>query len=456
MRAWGDLFTARQKAALVELSRLVRQHQSSSSAVLLALSVSRFADIANSLCQWENTKHQVRHLFTRQSIPMLWDFAEASFLGGQAGDHATTLRTMARVVDRFSESVGWAQVQSADAVTHPLPDQATNVWFTDPPYYDAVPYAHLADFFFVWLRRTIPDDPLLSGRFESSSSSTPKAREIVVDRPHRLSTSRKNAESYEQGMAQAFAEGRRVLREDGIGSVVFAHKTTAGWEALLSGVIRGGWTVTGSWPIATEMSTRPNARQTASLATSIHLVCRPRAEDAPVGDWAVVLRKLPQRVGEWMQRLQGEGIRGADLVFACIGPALEIFQPLLEGRDGGRARGWPARVPGEGLGGRRPHRAGERTRCSGSKCPQRAGRRTGGGCAADGALPLDTPGDHERGHYCRRRARRQRPDRRGRRRQVQQGNQPLTGFRCRAPLRAAARHRPPEVGRSHHRNGAWR
>jgi len=126
-------------------------------------------------------------------------------------------------------------------------------------------------------------------------------------------------------MAKAFAEGRRVLREDGVGSVVFAHKTTEGWEALLSGMIRGGWTITGSWPIATEMASRLRARESAALATSVHLVCRPRPEDAPVGDWADVLRELPRRVGDWMERLQGEGVRGADLVFACIGPALEIF-----------------------------------------------------------------------------------------------------------------------------------
>ena len=126
-------------------------------------------------------------------------------------------------------------------------------------------------------------------------------------------------------MARAFAEGRRVLREDGVGSVVFAHKTTEGWEALLTGMIRGGWTITGSWPIATEMATRLRARESAALATSVHLICRPRRDDAGVGDWADVLRELPNRVADWMERLQGEGVRGADLVFACIGPALEIF-----------------------------------------------------------------------------------------------------------------------------------
>jgi putative DNA methylase len=126
-------------------------------------------------------------------------------------------------------------------------------------------------------------------------------------------------------MAKAFAEGRRVLREDGIGSVVFAHKTTEGWEALLSGMIRGGWTITGSWPISTEMATRLRARDSAALATSVHLVCRPRPDDAGVGDWGDVLRELPKRVRDWMDRLEREGVHGADLVFACIGPALEIF-----------------------------------------------------------------------------------------------------------------------------------
>jgi len=137
-------------------------------------------------------------------------------------------------------------------------------------------------------------------------------------------------------MTKAFAEGRRMLREDGIGAVVFAHKTTEGWEALLSGMIQSGWIITGSWPIATEAGNRLRARDSAALATSVHLVCRPRPDDAPVGDWGEVLRALPPRVGDWMERLQGEGIRGADLVFACIGPALEIFSryPRVETAEG--------------------------------------------------------------------------------------------------------------------------
>ncbi|MCL6508077.1 MAG: hypothetical protein K6T59_13735, partial [Bryobacteraceae bacterium] len=227
------------------------------------------------------------------------------------------------------------QLQQSDATEHPLPDETAQVWFTDPPYYDAVPYADLSDFFLVWLKRALPRHPLLRDPFDPANSLTPKLREAVQDETKRDDGRPKDRSWFEEKMAQAFAEGRRVLREDGVGSVVFAHKTTEGWEALLSAMIRGGWTITGSWPIATEMVTRLRARESAALATSVHLVCRPRVGQAsslsdrqdagPTGDWAEVLRELPKRVGDWMERLESEGVRGADLVFACIGPALEIF-----------------------------------------------------------------------------------------------------------------------------------
>ena len=326
MKTWGDLFTARQKATLTTLVRLVSDSKYSPEVrTVLALSVSRLADISNNLCRWESSRAQVRNLFTRQAIPMIWDFGEASFFGGQAGDYATTLDTMIRVVERWNENTNVGLVQAADATEHPLPDESAQAWFTDPPYYDAIHYADLADFFLVWLKRTLPNYQPLRATFDSGTLSQHKDREAVQDLAYRLNGSVKDSAFFEDKMREAFAEGRRVLSEEGVASVVFAHKTTEGWEALLSGMIRGGWTITGSWPIATESTTRPNARETASLATSVHLVCRPRPVDAPVGDWTNVVRELPIRVGEWMERLQAEEVRGADLVFACVGPALEIF-----------------------------------------------------------------------------------------------------------------------------------
>ena len=161
--------------------------------------------------------------------------------------------------------------------------------------------------------------------FDAENPLTPKQAELVQDEKKEASGRKKDKLLFEEGMATAFTQSRRLLQEGGIGCIVFAHKTTEGWEALISGIVRGGLTITGSWPIATEQAHRLRAQDSAALRTSVHLVCRPRPDDAPVGDWGDVLRELPRRVGDWMERLQGEGVRGADLVFACIGPALEIF-----------------------------------------------------------------------------------------------------------------------------------
>jgi len=371
MLQWGDLFTARQKVALVTLvaqaSSLQNQNEVGTipglhEAVRLAMAVvvNRMADGNSSLSSWLSSREEVKHAFARQALPMVWDFAEVDLKSEATRSWTGALGWVTRVIEAWPGSVmdgrqdAGATVQPADATEHPLPDDAATIWFTDPPYYDAVPYADLSDFFFVWLKRALLGHPLLRDPFDQANPLTPKTREAVQDETKQVKIHRQDAcatvegeglcpkdrQWFEEVMARAFAEGRRVLREDGIGSVVFAHKTTEGWEALLSGMIRGGWTITGSWPIATEMASRLRARESAALATSVHLVCRPRPEDAPVGDWGEVLRELPKRVGDWMERLQGEGVRGADLVFACIGPALEIFSRFAkvetaEGREVG-------------------------------------------------------------------------------------------------------------------------
>ena len=328
MLQWGDLFTARQKVALVELVRLTRSARIDNVPIqnLLAIALDRSADYWSSLCSWHLTGEKVNHTYGRQALPMIWDYTEVNPWCDSSGNYVAAVEWGAKTVESFQASLApTGQVQQADSTTHPIPDQSADIWFTDPPYYDAIPYADLSDFFLVWLKRTLPDHPLLCDPFDPDNPLSPKTAEAVQDETKRDNGRPKDRKWFEETMAKAFAEGRRVLGEDGVSSVVFAHKTTEGWEALLSGMIRGGWTITGSWPIATEMAARLRARDSAALATSVHLVCRPRPDDAAVGDWADVLRELPRRVSDWMERLQGEGVRGADLVFACIGPALEIF-----------------------------------------------------------------------------------------------------------------------------------
>ena len=168
-------------------------------------------DIYNAEGVWETTKTQVRNLFSRQAIGMRWDFAEASALARQAGDYQTTFNTMVRVVEKLSHLATGGQVLQADATDHPLPNESGHVWFTDPPYYFAVPYADLSDFFFVWLKSALPDHPLLHGPFDRESPLTPKGRELCEMAhwdskryPH------KDQQFFEDGMDAAFAEGRRI------------------------------------------------------------------------------------------------------------------------------------------------------------------------------------------------------------------------------------------------------
>ncbi|MBM4020496.1 MAG: DUF1156 domain-containing protein, partial [Planctomycetes bacterium] len=326
MLQWGDLFTARQKVALAAfVQEIAALGECADARRLTALCLSKMVDMNNSLATWQAHAEIPAHMLTRFAIPMKWDFAEAVPISESSGTLDSAIKRTTEAFPNLVTTRHGDTVHLADACSCGLPDDSAGVWFTDPPYYDAVPYSDLSDFFFVWIKRTLPNHPLLRDPFDPKNPLTPKLREAVQDEVKLVSGRPKDRAFFEDTMGKAFAEGRRVLMDDGVGCVVFAHKTTEGWEALLSGMIRGGWVITGSWPIATEMGSRLRARDSAALATSVHLVCRPRPGDAPVGDWGDVLRELPKRVGDWMERLQAEGIRGADLVFACIGPALEIF-----------------------------------------------------------------------------------------------------------------------------------
>jgi putative DNA methylase len=336
MTTWGDLFTPRQQLTLGTLTRLVteagqhiaKEHEKGLSDAIqtcLGLAVSRHADINASLAMWHNTRELITHVFGRQALPMVWDFAEANTFSEASGAFLGGVDWIARVLDQPIATAG--HVEQASATAHPLPEDAADLLFTDPPYYAAIPYADLSDFFYSWLRRALievhPDllRPDLS----------PKDEECVA-LSHRAAMYRnKDSAWFEAMMTDACREGRRVTKPTGVGVFVFANKETAGWEAMLAALVSAGWIVTASWPIDTEMGNRLRARNSAALASSIHLVCRPReAPDGSVrgddiGDWREVLQSLPKRIHEWMPRLAEEGVVGADAIFACLGPALEIF-----------------------------------------------------------------------------------------------------------------------------------
>lgn len=328
MIQYKDLFTNRQLISLLVICKLLQEIKYPYLNHLFALSFTKGADGNNALCRWTPGYENHVNLFSRQAMPIVWDFCESTPVCRSRGVFLSSLDSIINVINNYCSSKQ-GQVQQADARISPLPTDSVDVLFTDPPYYDAIPYSDLSDFFFVWLKRLLPEHPLLKDPYDTSNSLTPKEKEIVQDETRLYKNIVKDKAFFESEMGIAFAEAKRVLNSEGILSIVFAHKTTEGWEALLNGVNQAGLIITGSWPIKTEMDNKVGGSQggvkKAMLQSSIHLVCRPRPENAGIGDWAEVLQELPVKVGKWMDRLETEGIRGADLVFSCIGPALEIF-----------------------------------------------------------------------------------------------------------------------------------
>ncbi len=334
MERWSDLFTPRQALTLSAFVRLVKKvgkeltskdDRDLANAVqtCLALAVDRLADFNSSLCRLNVTGGRgVVNTFSRQTLPMVWDFMETNPFNKVGANWERGIANFEATISAQSiENTG--HVARSLAEEHPLPDDAGHVFFTDPPYYDAVPYAEIADFFYIWLKRILDD----KHKDLFNDYLTPKLEQTIVWHPGSV----KEKRFFVQKMGKAMAAGRRITIPNGIGIIVFAHKSTSGWEAQLQAIIDAGWTVTGSWPIDTERPGRINSQGTASLASSIHLVCRPREKPDGslrtdfIGDWRDVLQELPRRIHDWLPRLAAEGVVGADAIFACLGPALEIF-----------------------------------------------------------------------------------------------------------------------------------
>jgi adenine-specific DNA methylase len=336
LNAWGDVFNARQQVALGTLSALVdsapvpvstaeddKYHQAVKS--YLALAVDRHADY-NSMCQsWHNGRETLGHTFGRQAIAMSWDYCEANPFSGASGDFAGQLDWLQRVIEAnsFNSGLSTASVQRGTAGRLPLEDGSVQCVLTDPPYYDAVPYADLSDFFYVWLKRSLksalPDlvrTPL-----------TPKADELVQQSEKVTSAEKrkKTKDFFEKGMRQAMREVARTLAANGIAFVMFAHKTTSAWEQLIAGLLDSGLNVTASWPFHTELKTRLRGQGAAALASSVTLVARKRTQSAEVGFWDDIRKELQRVAKERLDFFWSQGIRGADFFISAIGPALSVF-----------------------------------------------------------------------------------------------------------------------------------
>ncbi|CAB3288025.1 Site-specific DNA-methyltransferase (Adenine-specific), Type III restriction system mod subunit [Methanocaldococcus lauensis] len=338
MTKWSDLFNDRQKLALITFVEKVRKAyekmleegyaEEYAKAVLsyLGISINNLAEKNNNVSRWANTKETIAGSFSRQALPMVWDYFESNVFSGSTGDWLNSIEYNLNVLSHITqippvESNGKKiipTVMQASATELPFPDNYFDAVITDPPYYDNVPYSYLSDFFYVWLKRSIGD--LYPELF--ITPLTPKSKELVAYTHDKDWESAKKY--FEEGMKQALKEIHRVLKPNGILVLVYAHKTTEGWETLINSLLDSGLVVTASWPIHTEMKNRLRAKESAALASSIYIVAR-KIEKQGIGWFDEVKRELKENLEKKLNALWKEGISGADFFISAIGSAIEVF-----------------------------------------------------------------------------------------------------------------------------------
>ena len=339
-KRWSDLFTNRQLLALMTFVKWIRAAHSEMQQVgyssewleaingYLACAFDRMLVHSSTLVYWLLGPEAIGHAFIRYTLPITWDFSEGVIPNKVRGSYQFCLDRILSSIETIGQMhTGGTPdcVILRQSATDPINLEADTI-ITDPPYYDAIPYADLSDFFFIWLRRTI--NKQIFGAL--SESLTPKIDELVQHAGRFEGNADEAKKFYEKGMAESFQSAFDTLSNDGRMVVVFAHKAPDAWETLVKAIIEAGLVVTASWPIDTEKGKRQNAQGTAALATSLWIVCRKRFVKAKAGHYGKVKSEMQKRVTERLRYFWDAGIRGPDFVWAAIGPALESYSSYKE------------------------------------------------------------------------------------------------------------------------------
>ncbi len=356
LTTFADLFTHRQLVALTTFSDLVQEARERVKAdaikaglpddgkrfeqggvggtayaeavgVYLGCAMGKLSDYSSTICSWISGGQTMRNTFGRQAIPMMWDYAEANVLSDSTGGFLSCVDQVRRVV---TELPGGALGKSAqnDAQTQVISNQ--KVISTDPPYYDNIGYADLSDFFYVWMRRSLK--PIFPDLF--ATLAVPKAEELVAT-PYRHGSKEKAETFFLDGMTQAMHRIAEQSHPAFPVTIYYAFKqaesdsddgtTNTGWDTFLAAVIEAGFAISGTWPMRTEMGNRMIGSGTNALASSIVIVCRPRAASAPTATRREFVASLKAELPQALAHLQAGNIAPVDLAQAAIGPGMAVY-----------------------------------------------------------------------------------------------------------------------------------
>ena len=335
INVWGDLFNSRQKLALITFVEKVKAvyqklvaedvdiEYAKAVVSYLALILSRHSSYNATLCWWYTLAENGFNVFGRQALPMVFDYLEQNPYGILTGNWLSQVDGTSKIVSHLSSTLFLqsATVSHSSATSIPYPNEFFDAVFTDPPYYNSVPYADLSDFFYVWLKRTIGD--LYPELF--STPLAPKNQEITeMAGWDSRRYAHKDKGFFEENLKQSFQEIYRVLNPNGVTIIVYAHKSTEGWETLINSLLDSGLIMTGAWPLYTEMDTRLRANESATLTSSIYIVAR-KMERQPTGFYNEVKEEMKRHLNAKLHRFWEEGLGGADFFIVAIGSAIEVF-----------------------------------------------------------------------------------------------------------------------------------
>lgn len=332
MKTWGSLFNPRQLVAMQAFvsclhealekmkKEIADDEYRKAVGVYLGLWLSRTSMFMSNVGLWKPSGEFVAAPFSRQAIPMVWDYPEVNIFADSTGGAGGQLDWIKRVIIRESNNAIAAAVTGGDGAALAIDDGSVEVVVTDPPYFDAIAYGDLSDFFYVWLKHGLGDvipEALIT-------PLAPKGDEATALK-HRHQGNAEFADThFRSKLASTLAEAHRVLQRDGTISVMFAHQSTKAWTALIHALLDAGLSVDATWPIDTEREVRSVALGSSALASSITVICRTRIILRPVS-FKDVRKEILKTVSEAVKRFWSYGFRGADLIVACYGPAVGVF-----------------------------------------------------------------------------------------------------------------------------------
>ena len=288
----------------------------------LYCALARLADRVSTLCTWQVSAQQVNHVFARYALTMTSDYAESAPFADASGGYLQGVEWVGEIVDHLTAALVAAPTPT---IVHGSAGEYSSgvfdVIITDPPYYDAVPYSDVMDYFYVWARRVVGD------RWPEAFATplAPREEEYIQHAGRLGGDNAKARDLYESNMERAFRRAAEMLADDGRFVIVFAHKDPTAWGTLVAASIRAGFTVDASWPIQTERSSRLLALSSAALSSSVWLVCKKRPATARPGWDNRVLDEMRANIYIRLREYWDAGIRGPDFVWAATGPALEAY-----------------------------------------------------------------------------------------------------------------------------------